>query len=158
MVKFIIVFFVVQIVNVILNTIKTCVTAKGQKLSASIINAICFGFYTFVIVLTADEFNVWVKAAITVITNLIGVYFSLWLLEKIKKDKLWVITATAKDDEWVEIKAKFDANSIQYNWIFLNKGIAFTIYSYSQKESTIIKNILLSYNTKFTAIEQNAKL
>lgn len=47
-------------VNVILSTIKSILTVKGGKFSASFINAITYGFYSYVIVLTsADGMPIW---------------------------------------------------------------------------------------------------
>ena len=43
-------FIVLSIVNVILQTVKSIVTVKCGKFSASIVNAVAFGLYTVVTV------------------------------------------------------------------------------------------------------------
>jgi hypothetical protein len=43
---YVIFYLVIQIINVVLNTLKTIITSRASKLPASIINALTFGFYT----------------------------------------------------------------------------------------------------------------
>ena len=86
---YIIFYLGVQLINVILNTFKTIITARGSMIPAAVINALTFGFYTIVVALTADISNLWVNMAITIFANFIGVCFSIWLLNKLRKDKLW---------------------------------------------------------------------
>ena len=47
----------VQLVNVVLNTLKTIITSRGSMIPAAVINALTFGFYTIVVALTADISN-----------------------------------------------------------------------------------------------------
>ena len=96
---YIILFFVCQLINVALNTAKTIIMHKEEKISSSLINAITFGFYAIIVVMTASALPLWITIVITIITNLIGVYLSMWILEKFKKDKLWEITATIDKEE-----------------------------------------------------------
>ena len=86
---YIIVFIVCSLINVALNTIKTIIMHKEKKISSSIINAITYGFYAIIVVMTASALPLWITILITAITNLIGVYGSMWLLERFKKDSLW---------------------------------------------------------------------
>ena len=105
----IILFLVLQLVNVILSTLKSLLTIKGNKWHAVIANGIYFGYYTFIIKAIGDteSFEVFgimldgtiTMAVITVLTNFIGVYFSLTLLEKLRKDKLWLLKVTIKSEE-----------------------------------------------------------
>lgn len=82
-------------VNVILSTIKSILTVKGGKLSASFINALTYGFYSYVIVLTsADGMPIWLKMAITAVCNFVGVYLIKWIEEKARKDKIWQLSIT----------------------------------------------------------------
>ena len=95
----IIIFTICQFINVALNTIKTIIMHKEEKISSSIINAITYGFYAVIVVMTATALPLWQTVVITIITNLIGVYMSMWLLEKFKKDSLWEIVATVKEED-----------------------------------------------------------
>ena len=160
MIKAICFFFAMQLVNVILNTLKTCVIAKGNKVWASVISGICFGFYTFVVFYTAKDFmNLWAKAGITVVTNLIGTYFSMWLLEKLQKDKLWEIVANVKYEEQKdEIQKNLNESKMCYNIVKNNKGYTFYIYSQNQNESAIIKKVLDNSNAKYFVHSEEVKL
>lgn len=153
--KFIAFFFLIQLINVILNTLRTCITAKGNKIAATIVTSICYGFYTFVIVYTANDYSVWVKAAITVVSNLIGVYFSMWLLEKIKKDKLWEIVVHTKQNIDSDLK---NENVHYYTNNCLDNTYVYHIFSENQKKSTVIKKILDNKNLSYIVHEQNVKL
>ena len=50
-------FIVLSIVNVILQTVKSIVTVKCGKFSASIVNAVAFGLYTIVTVSPLEYIN-----------------------------------------------------------------------------------------------------
>ena len=74
MTAYIITFVICQFINVALNTAKTIIMHKEEKISSSIINAITYGFYAIIVVMTASALPLWVTIVITIITNLIGVY------------------------------------------------------------------------------------
>ena len=170
--QYIIVFFVCQFINVALNTAKTIVMHKEEKVSSSIINAITYGFYCIIVVMTASALPLLITIAITIITNLIGVYFSMIILEKFKKDKLWKIESTISWDYVPNIphndqKNKFlkilidkiNAQNLSYHYIELPKReFLFSFYCKTQKESLALKEILKEYNAKYIVQEENVKL
>ena len=86
-VLFILLFFVWQLVNVILSTIKSVVTIKGTKIVASIFSAINYGFNTVIIKSIADV-ELWVAVLVTVSCNLVGVYVGLLITEQLRKEQL----------------------------------------------------------------------
>ena len=53
--EMLILFIVMSIVNVIIQTVKSIATIKCGKLAAAVINAVAYGLYTYVIVLTAND-------------------------------------------------------------------------------------------------------
>ena len=65
-------FIVLSIVNVILQTVKSIVTVKCGKFSASIVNAVAFGLYTVVTVYTMCDLPLMIKALIVALCNLIS--------------------------------------------------------------------------------------
>lgn len=95
----ILLFIICTTINVILNTVKSIVTVKGGKTLAAAVNAICFGFYTYIIILTAnsDITTLW-KIIITAACNFIGVYGVKLTEEKMRKDKMWKIEMTIVDN------------------------------------------------------------
>lgn len=155
---YVVFFFFVQLINVIFNTLKTIITSRAKKAPAAIINALTFGFYTLVIALTADIGNLWVNMAITVIANLIGVYFSIAVLDKLRKDRLWEITATVEGGaSLLDVDNRLKGAGISYNLQGTNRDYegVFNIYSKNQKESIIIKQILKDNNAKYIVHEEN---
>lgn len=155
-------YLAIQLINVVLNTLKTIITSRGKKIPASIINALTFGFYTIVIALTADVSNLWVNMAVTIVANLVGVYFSIAVLDKLRKDKLWEVTATAVGKDACEIEDALLVGNIAYNKQYTMKLGAneqvFHIYCPTQKESQIVKKILVDNNAKYIVHEENAQL
>lgn len=140
-------------VNVILSTIKSILTVKGGKLSASFINALTYGFYSYVIVLTsADGMPIWLKMAITAVCNFVGVYFVKWIEEKARKDKLWKVELTVPTKYTNTID--FDLHDVPHSYIELSdKHTLFNFYCATQKESAKVKAIANQYEAKYFVAE-----
>ena len=140
-------------VNVILSTIKSILTVKGGKLSASFINALTYGFYSYVIVLTsADGMSIWLKMAITAVCNFIGVYLVKWIEEKARKDKLWKVELTVPT-KYTNI-IDFDLHDVPHSYIKLSdKHTLFNFYCATQKESAKVKSIANQYEAKYFVAE-----
>lgn len=158
---YIIVFTVCQFINVGLNTAKTIIMHKEEKISSSIINAITFGFYAIIVVMTASALPLWITILITFATNLFGVYGSMWLLDRFKKDSLWEIVATVQGAGSLQyLILTFTYNKISYNYIETNKPneYIFHIYSENQKQSAFIKRELDLVKAKYIVHEERAKL
>lgn len=140
-------------VNVILSTIKSILTVNGGKLSASFINALTYGFYSYVIVLTsADGMPIWLKMAITAVCNFIGVYLVKWIEEKARKDKLWKVELTVPTKYTNTID--FDLHDVPHSYIELSdKHTLFNFYCATQKESAKVKAIANQYEAKYFVAE-----
>lgn len=140
-------------VNVILSTIKSILTVKGGKFSASFINAITYGFYSYVIVLTsADGMPIWLKMAITAICNFVGVYLVKWIEEKARKDRLWKVELTVPTKYTNTID--FDLHDVPHSYIELSdKHTLFNFYCATQKESAKVKAIANQYEAKYFVAE-----
>lgn len=152
--KVVIVFCICSLVNVILSTLKTLIMVNAGRGSAIIINAVCYGFYTFVVKQLA-EVDYWTAVIVTILANIIGVWISYKIMDLFKKDKLWRITVTLKTvDEFAECVQQLVKYNIGYTPIENTNSI--DIYSYNQKESAIIKNILGNYDYKYF-IQEMAK-
>lgn len=140
-------------VNVILSTIKSILTVKGGKLSASLINAITYGFYSYVIVLTsADGMPIWLKMAITAVCNFVGVYLVKLIEEKARKDRLWKVELTVPTKYTTTID--FDLHDVPHSYIELSdKHTLFNFYCATQKESAKVKAIANQYEAKYFVAE-----
>ena len=149
----IIIFTVCSLINVILSTMKTILTVRSTKVVASIINAVTYGFYAIVVKQLAS-LDLTVTVIVTIATNLIGVYLSMWLMDKMKKDCLWKISITTKDKSIVKKIENFDIeytlSPIQYK---KETYYSIEIFSKNQKDSSIIKNILNEYKVKYNVTE-----
>ena len=167
MTAYIITFVVCQFINVALNTAKTIIMHKEEKISSSIINAITYGFYAIIVVMTASALPLWVTIVITIVTNLIGVYGSMWLLERFKKDSLWEIVATVQNmqlypnqDSKSYLEDVLSINKLSFNCIATNKSneYVYHIYSENQYQSNLIKTFLYNVHAKYIVHEERVKL
>lgn len=150
----IVVFIICSLVNVILSTLKTLIMVNAGRNSAIIINAVCYGFYTLVVKqLTSVDYVT--AVFVTIGANIVGVWVSYKIMDLFKKDKLWRITVTLKNKKALDECMK---NLEKYNIGFtpIEKTNSIDIYSYNQKESAIIKNILGNHDYKYF-IQEMAK-
>lgn len=150
-------YVVFNILNVIIQTIKSIVTIKCNKWVASIVNAVAYGLYTYIVVLTTSDLDLWFKILVTAVANLVGVFVVKWVEEKRRKDKLWKVEATIKNEnlypEDDDCILELRKNDIPFNYIDINKYIIINCYCATQKDSTIVKEILDKYNAKYFVSE-----
>lgn len=156
MLKVIIIFCVCSLINVILSTLKTLIMVNAGEKMSILINAICYGFYTLVVKqLGAVDYIT--AVVVTILANIVGVWISYRIMDLFKKDKLWRITTTLKTKkEFEECIGKLTKYNIGYTPIKDTNSI--DIYSYNQKESAIIKNILNNYDYKYFVQEMSKSL
>jgi hypothetical protein len=150
----IIIFIVFNILNVVIQTIKSIATIKCGKNMAAIINAIAYGLYTYIVVLTAsDGVSLWLKIVVVALANLVGVWVVKFAEEKGRKDKLWKVEATVRADQAENVKWHFEHRNIPYNYIDIGKYVIFNAYCQFQSESAKVKEILNSYDAKYFVSE-----
>ena len=151
--KLIVAFLVAQLINVILSTLKSVITIKGGKGLAAVSNAVAYGFNTIVIKVIADV-DMWVAVGISIVCNLVGVYFALWLTEKIRKDQLWKITVTVPTENFeslIENLKEYNISFISYETTSERYHVL-DVFSKHKKESKIIRNLFNLYNAKYTIL------
>lgn len=147
-------FIILNILNVIIQTVKSIATIKCGKTLAAVINAVAYGLYTIVTVYMLCELDLWLKAVIVALANLVGVYVVKLLEEKSRKDKLWKVEATIKRDNRKKILSYLINSEIPYNYYLLQTGdIVVNCYCYSQKQSQVVKEILNECNAKYFVSE-----
>lgn len=151
--KLIIVFIIANITNVIIQTIKSLCTVKCGKSVAAVVNAIAYGFYTYVIVLTVCDLPLWLKVVVVGACNLVGVFCVKWGEEKARKDKLWKVEATVKPTEAEVIKQSCKALNVPFSYIDINKYVIFNFYCATQSQSALIKGILNNCKAKYFVSE-----
>ena len=151
--KLIIIFIVLSIINVIFSTIRSLVTIKGGKATASLISGGYFAFYNIMLLYTVADFPMWQKCVITFVCNVVGVWLVKFFEEKARKDKLWKVEATVKPVEAHEIKTFCKVNGVPFSYIDIDKYVIFNFYCATQKESTLIKTVLNEYDAKYFVSE-----
>ena len=145
-------FIILNILNVIIQTVKSIAIIKCGKTLAAVINAVAYGLYTIVTVYMLCELDLWLKALIVALANLVGVYVVKFLEEKSRKDKLWKVEATIDGlDAYLELGKK----GISCNCLTSNKKGRYIINCYcpTQKESAVVKEILNKHNAKYFVTE-----
>ena len=151
--KLFITFVILNIINVIIQTIKSLATVKCGKTVASIVNAVAYGLYTVVVVYTVCDLPLWLKVAVVGVANLIGVYVVKLIEEKSRKDKLWKVECTVPQENayYLAIELK---NQVPFNYIEnVGKYAIFNIYCATQEQSATVKLILNEYNAKYFVSE-----
>ena len=151
--KLLIIFIVLNVVNVIIQTVKSLATVKCGKTVAAIVNAIAYGLYTVVVVYTMCDLPLWAKALIVGVANLIGVYVVKLFEEKARKDKLWRVEATIPREEAEQMIEDCKYYELTYNYVDIEKWYLFNFYCPTQKDSANVKNLLKSYNAKYFVSE-----
>ena len=152
----IIFFAIMTIINVTLSTIRSLCTIKGGKWLSAITNAVCYGFYPLIVMLTAkDTVTIWVNMIITAVANFVCVWIIKFIEEKARKDKLWKFEATFEHNEkrLEIIKESCELHDIPYNYIDIGKYYIINFYAKSQEESEIIKAFIDSHNGKYFVSE-----
>lgn len=148
------IFVVLNVVNVVIQTVKSIATIKCGKVPAAVINAVAYGLYTIVVVYTVCELPLWLKATVVAVANLIGVYVVKVLEEKARKDKLWKIEATILRGHTEELHSLLDRVDIPHNYLEnVGKYTLFNIYCETQKESALAKELLDKYKAKYFVSE-----
>lgn len=150
--KLLIIFIVLNILNVIIQTVKSIATIKCGKGAAAVINAVAFGLYTIVTVYMMCELDLYLKAGIVAACNLVGVYVVKMCEEKARKDKLWKVEATVKD---IAVYEELTENNISCNCFHTNHNGEYIINCYcpTQADSTVVKTILDKHNAKYFVSE-----
>ena len=154
MTKLLIVFILLNIFNVVIQTVKSIVTIKCGKGLASLVNSIAYGLYTIVTVFMLCDLNLFLKAFIVAMCNLVGVYVVKLIEEKTRKDKLWKVEVTTKNSFSTDLlQTELENSDIPFNYINLGKYTLFNIYCATQKESKVVKQFIDKLDAKYFVTE-----
>ena len=153
--KLLIIFIVVNALNVVIQTVKSLATIKCGKWLSAIINAIAYGLYTYIVVLTVCDLPLWQKMLVVALCNFIGVFVVKWAEEKMRKDRLWKIECTFiyKENFLRNLKVWAEVNKVPYNYVNLNKYYAVNFYCATKKESQMVKEFIEKFNGKYFVSE-----
>ena len=149
--KIIIIFALATLINVLLSTIRSITTIKSNKWIAGLVNAISYGFYTWLVILTVADFNLWIKVGITAIANFIGVWIIKFIEEKARKDKMWRIDLAIPTEEHDFAHRRLA--DIPHNFVECGSWTMFNCYCATQTETAKVKQLGLALGGKYSAYE-----
>ena len=155
--NFLTLFIILNIANVIIQTIKSIATIKCGKTVASIVNAVAYGLYTYVVVyMNCDELSLFWRAVIVALANLVGVFIVKFVEEKKRKDRLWKVELAVpfgKADSTAEL---IGDNKIPFNAVIVGEWVMFNAYCNTQKQSSKMAEIAKIMGGKISAYESKA--
>ena len=158
--KLLILFVVMNIVNVVIQTIKSIATIKCGKTVAAIVNAVAYGLYTYIVVLTMCDLPLLAKCLIVAGANFVGVWVVKLFEEKARKDKLWKVEATVRNEIYFTnyIKNKCEEYFVPYSIIDVENVdyVVFNFYCATQEKSKIVKEICDTCLAKYFVSESKS--
>ena len=151
----IVIFAIATIVNVTLSTIRAICTIKGGKWISAITNAICYGFYPLIVMLTAKgTVDILINMGITAIANFVCVWIIKFVEEKARKDKLWKVEATVLRGWTNELHRSLVEAEIPHNYLEnVGKYTLFNIFCEKQSDSAKAREILNRFEAKYFVTE-----
>ena len=152
--KLLITFIILNIVNVIIQTVKSIATVKCGKVMASLLNAVAYGLYTVVVVYMVCELPLWLKALIIGLANLFGVYFVKLFEEKMRKDKLWKVECNVRADKFENFLDTVCGLDIPFNFNPTSNGyFTVNLFCETKKESHTVRELLKKFDIKYFVSE-----
>ena len=153
----ILIFAIATIVNVTLSTIRSLCTINGGKWISAITNAICYGFYPLIVMLTAKgTVGIIINMCITAIANFVCVWLIKYVEEKARKDKLWKVEMAIPNESKELVIDMLKRKKIPYNYVEVGSWTMFNCYCNEQKDTTICALVAKNLNGKISAYESKA--
>ena len=150
----ILVFVGFNILNVIIQTIKSIATVKGGKAIAAVVNAVAYGLYTYIVILTMADLPLLMKCLIVAACNFVGVFVVKLCEERARKAKLWKIEATVHEPYTESLRDALNKAEIPNNYIpNIGKYTVFNVFCETQAESKTAKEILDYHKAKYFVSE-----
>ena len=156
--KLLIIFITLNVVNVIIQTVKSIATIKCGKTMAALVNAIAYGLYTVVVVYTVCDLPLWLKVVVVGVANLIGVDVVKWGEEKARKDKVWLVKTTIPTENAEQAKHFLEQAEISFTYYNLQKYFVFDTFCDTQEETTKVLQICKTCGGKAFATENKLGL
>ena len=152
--KLLILFIVMNVLNVIIQTVKSICTIKCGKTVAAIVNAVAYGLYTYIVVLTMCDLPLLAKCLIVAGANFVGVFVVNFIEEKARKDKLWKVEATVPASMVIPLHDALKDCGIAHNYIEdVGQYTIFNIYCPTQEDSIAVRKVLENRNAKYFVSE-----
>ena len=152
--ELLILFIVLNAINVVIQTVKSLCTINCGKTVAALVNALAYGFYTVVVIYMVCDLPLLWKVLIVGACNFVGVFLVKWVEEKARKDKLWKIEATIPTKYTETVDYNLDNHFVPHSYVKLSdKHTVFYCYCATQNDSKIVKKILDNYEARYFVSE-----
>lgn len=157
MLEFVLLFIALNVANVVIQTVKSIATIKCGKTVAAVVNAVAYGLYTYVVFFTAsDGMDLHIKALITAVANLVGVWVVKYVEEKRAKEKLWKIELAVPCGKHDIANRLIKDSEIPYNVMVVGDWVMFNAYCNTKAESHKMSKICKLVGGKISAYESKA--
>ena len=155
----VIIFIIATIVNVTLSTIRALCTIKGGKWLSATTNAVCYGFYPLIVMLTAKgTVDILINMLITAVVNFVCVWIIKLIEEKARKDKMWKVEI-AVPNEYVEIMHKdLNWSGVEHNYTQVGSWTMFNCYCMTQLQTKHAVEYAKAYKGKYSAYESKMSI
>lgn len=139
-------FFILQLVNVIFSTVRSLVLIKGKKFNSALISGAYFAYYTIIMYVTVTGDGIIIKAILTFITNVIGVYLVKLYEEKKQGIKLYRIEATLPQ----RLKPTVEGVNVPHSMIDIDSRYAMLVfYATTKTQTATALEYIDYYNLKY---------
>lgn len=150
----ILLFTIATVINVSLSTIRAIVTIKGGKWASATMNALCYGFYPLIVMLTAkDTVTILWNMAITAIANFVCVWVIKYIEQKSRKSKMWKVEMAIPCEEKELVCRMLERKGIPFNYIELGSWVMFNCYCNEQSDTAICVDTAKKLQGKISAYE-----
>ena len=150
----VLIFAIATVINVVLSTIRSIATIKCGKWVSAVANAVCYGFYPLIVMLTAkDTVTIIANMAITAIANFVCVWVIKLVEEKGRKDKMWKVEMAVPSADLSLVKSMLDRKGIPCNYVEVGKWVMFNCYCEKQDDTAICVDTAKKLQGKISAYE-----
>ena len=155
----ILIFTIATIVNVTISTIRSLTTIKCGKWISATTNALCYGFYPLIVMLTAKgTVDILINMLITAVANFVCVWIIKLVEEKARKDKMWKVEVAVLGEKGNKVIHALHEKYIPHNYNYLGKWCIFNIYCTTKEETAKVLDIAKQYEGKVSAYENKLPL
>ena len=153
----ILIFAIATVVNVTLSTIRSIATIKGGKWVSAFSNAVCYGFYPLIVMLTAKgTVDIIINMVITALANFVCVWAIKYIEEKSRKAKMWKVEMAIPRESADLVKQMLVAKNIPYNYVEVGSWIMFNCYCNEQKDTSLCVSVAKNLQGKISAYESKS--
>jgi hypothetical protein len=150
----ILIFALATIINVTLSTIRSICTIKCGKWLSALSNAVCYGFYPLIVMLTANgTVDIIINMCITAVANFVCVWLIKLVEEKARKDKMWKIEMAIPLADFETVQTKMKRTHIPFNYVYMGGWVMFNCYCETQVETAECVKLCKSVGGKISAYE-----